>query len=130
MVRVVAAQVVHVDRDLGVIDKPLEKLVHQVDIELADHRALESDLPDQSGAARKIEHHSAQRLVQRHVGMTEAADAALVADRLGHGLRSEEHTSELQSQSNLVCRLLLEKKKDSYREPLAYGLTSVRPADV
>src|SRR5688572_31703562 len=28
-----------------------------------------------------------------------------------HGGRSEEHTSELQSQSNLVCRLLLEKKK-------------------
>src|SRR2546430_13470169 len=27
------------------------------------------------------------------------------------GSRSEEHTSELQSQSNLVCRLLLEKKK-------------------
>src|SRR2546430_9795572 len=26
-------------------------------------------------------------------------------------MRSEEHTSELQSQSNLVCRLLLEKKK-------------------
>src|SRR2546427_2459107 len=29
----------------------------------------------------------------------------------GIGTRSEEHTSELQSQSNLVCRLLLEKKK-------------------
>src|SRR2546430_12315186 len=28
--------------------------------------------------------------------------------------RSEEHTSELQSQSNLVCRLLLEKKKTDY----------------
>src|SRR2546430_11102936 len=28
-------------------------------------------------------------------------------------VRSEEHTSELQSQSNLVCRLLLEKKKNS-----------------
>src|SRR5256886_4648978 len=28
--------------------------------------------------------------------------------------RSEEHTSELQSQSNLVCRLLLEKKKTNY----------------
>src|SRR2546430_11299355 len=28
-------------------------------------------------------------------------------------VRSEEHTSELQSQSNLVCRLLLEKKKTS-----------------
>src|SRR5688572_32224332 len=36
------------------------------------------------------------------------------ASRLPHNLpicRSEEHTSELQSQSNLVCRLLLEKKK-------------------
>src|SRR2546430_7400787 len=29
----------------------------------------------------------------------------------GRSWRSEEHTSELQSQSNLVCRLLLEKKK-------------------
>src|SRR5256886_4511830 len=29
--------------------------------------------------------------------------------------RSEEHTSELQSQSNLVCRLLLEKKKEIYQ---------------
>src|SRR2546430_3713234 len=31
---------------------------------------------------------------------------------LGLEYRSEEHTSELQSQSNLVCRLLLEKKKN------------------
>src|SRR2546427_8261043 len=46
------------------------------------------------------------------------ADEGLHADegrchddgQLGTG-RSEEHTSELQSQSNLVCRLLLEKKK-------------------
>src|SRR2546430_11397151 len=30
-----------------------------------------------------------------------------------HVVRSEEHTSELQSQSNLVCRLLLEKKKQT-----------------
>src|SRR5688572_32469338 len=32
--------------------------------------------------------------------------------------RSEEHTSELQSQSNLVCRLLLEKKKKRQGAPL------------
>src|SRR2546427_6088851 len=32
-------------------------------------------------------------------------------DQLVRTARSEEHTSELQSQSNLVCRLLLEKKK-------------------
>src|SRR5438270_8961214 len=31
--------------------------------------------------------------------------------------RSEEHTSELQSQSNLVCRLLLEKKKNKKYRP-------------
>src|SRR5256886_12271116 len=31
--------------------------------------------------------------------------------------RSEEHTSELQSQSNLVCRLLLEKKKKTEIQP-------------
>src|SRR3989442_5711675 len=30
--------------------------------------------------------------------------------------RSEEHTSELQSRPHLVCRLLLEKKKDTYRQ--------------
>src|SRR2546427_1502131 len=32
--------------------------------------------------------------------------------------RSEEHTSELQSQSNLVCRLLLEKKKNNVRDTI------------
>src|SRR5438270_10451079 len=37
---------------------------------------------------------------------------------LSPATRSEEHTSELQSQSNLVCRLLLEKKKQpKYRDP-------------
>src|SRR2546430_9739694 len=36
---------------------------------------------------------------------------ASLANELLLILRSEEHTSELQSQSNLVCRLLLEKKK-------------------
>src|SRR5688572_31245282 len=43
------------------------------------------------------------------------APGVAAAPRCGHNARarSEEHTSELQSQSNLVCRLLLEKKKDS-----------------
>src|SRR5256886_6732012 len=38
-------------------------------------------------------------------------EAVQVAQRARIRRRSEEHTSELQSQSNLVCRLLLEKKK-------------------
>src|SRR2546427_10926393 len=36
-----------------------------------------------------------------------------IPSRPAANMRSEEHTSELQSQSNLVCRLLLEKKKKS-----------------
>src|SRR2546422_2803818 len=36
-------------------------------------------------------------------------------------LRSEEHTSELQSRLHLVCRLLLEKKKKSHTWPRSYS---------
>src|SRR2546430_9900451 len=46
----------------------------------------------------------------------------------GHAVRSEEHTSELQSQSNLVCRLLLEKKKSGRRDRHARS-RGARPAD-
>src|SRR2546427_7594549 len=41
--------------------------------------------------------------------------------------RSEEHTSELQSQSNLVCRLLLEKKK-KHRPSVTPARDHVQPA--
>src|SRR2546427_9608970 len=41
--------------------------------------------------------------------------------------RSEEHTSELQSQSNLVCRLLLEKKKKPRLSSLLSRTLSRRP---
>src|SRR2546426_6163686 len=37
--------------------------------------------------------------------------APRAGEKAGNGRRSEEHTSELQSPCNLVCRLLLEKKK-------------------
>src|SRR5256885_5446556 len=45
-----------------------------------------------------------------------AAESAGLADRVpGAAARSEEHTSELQSPCNLVCRLLLEKKKNTHK---------------
>src|SRR2546430_8376057 len=47
--------------------------------------------------------------VRRRAGPTGSRRAV----HRGQDVRSEEHTSELQSQSNLVCRLLLEKKKDT-----------------
>src|SRR5256886_9891849 len=66
---------------------------------------------------RSVELHRARaerdhRRREREVARLEPLD---VAQHLGLGpiaveYRSEEHTSELQSQSNLVCRLLLEKK--------------------
>src|SRR5688572_32416443 len=63
-----------------------------------------------------------------------AAAGALSHDQAGQcpgrqGLRrhrSEEHTSELQSQSNLVCRLLLEKKKGSMTHPQRNASGSAR----
>src|SRR2546430_8555603 len=52
-------------------------------------------------------------------GLDEILAGARNRAGLEHATRSEEHTSELQSQSNLVCRLLLEKKKSTTR----YGST-------
>src|SRR5256885_10809957 len=50
-------------------------------------------------------------------GMNRVADCLSVG--LIRNLRSEEHTSELQSPCNLVCRLLLEKKKHEIRDARA-----------
>src|SRR5690606_41601932 len=54
-------------------------------------------------------------LTRRDIGA--GAETVQVDQRLNRSLeaRSEEHTSELQSRENLVCRLLLEKKKDNKR---------------
>src|SRR3989454_5268284 len=53
------------------------------------------------------------------VELDEFSHHTLLAEHLRHGQheRSEEHTSELQSPCNLVCRLLLEKKKKTRHEP-------------
>src|SRR5256885_3748530 len=63
---------------------------------------------------------------QGRVGLERTLHAFTAGD-LAHGeaARSEEHTSELQSPCNLVCRLLLEKKKklDSYRVERKRGIS-------
>src|SRR2546430_6243196 len=52
------------------------------------------------------------RVLDGRHALEEPGLIAVAGDRAQHVVqRSEEHTSELQSQSNLVCRLLLEKKK-------------------
>src|SRR5688500_19836779 len=50
----------------------------------------------------------------RRAGSSRSSEFAVaVSGHLGGEVRSEEHTSELQSPCNLVCRLLLEKKKET-----------------
>src|SRR2546425_9035020 len=63
--------------------------------------------------AVRVEEHGAQ--VLRHAILLE--HAAVAAHEAAVGLlRSEEHTSELQSLAYLVCRLLLEKKKKKHKD--------------
>src|SRR2546430_16060703 len=74
--------------------------------EILSHRAAKQDRPlfDQRDTAS-----------QRRAGAFRHQRPAEENLTLG---RSEEHTSELQSQSNLVCRLLLEKKKYMQSQPV------------
>src|SRR2546427_9535964 len=68
----------------------------------------------------------------REIAQAEYADCTQVAfesgwqstQRAQESQRSEEHTSELQSQSNLVCRLLLEKKKTNLEYVVVGTVTS------
>src|SRR2546430_9939219 len=72
-----------------------------------------------SGITRDCLEPATANLVAEAVGarnarvfdLLNACNSLVDAIDVGDSLRSEEHTSELQSQSNLVCRLLLEKKK-------------------
>src|SRR5256885_9897519 len=70
---------------------------------------------DPAGVQREVPRQPHQRL--RHAGEL----APRVPQREGAEVRSEEHTSELQSPCNLVCRLLLEKKKNNRYVRSAFG---------
>src|SRR5688572_32097000 len=77
---------------------------------LSLHDALPiSDRPELHVWRQEAEIHVVIQL--ERPGRVEAAIAVGQAVHARNSRRSEEHTSELQSQSNLVCRLLLEKKK-------------------
>src|SRR2546430_12696489 len=67
-----------------------------------------------------LAHAEVQRLgaAEREPGVEWTSHAA-------GGVRSEEHTSELQSQSNLVCRLLLEKKKNKKQQAIMQSCGTV-----
>src|SRR3990167_9873682 len=58
---------------------------------------------------------------------SDARDAALLVRRDLRRVRSEEHTSELQSQPNLVCRLLLEKTTSPAAQTCPHSPLSTAP---
>src|SRR2546421_7217809 len=68
-------------------------------------------------AAGEVASEMAVRFVARELGSLKSLSDDQVADRMRTS-RSEEHTSELQSRSDLVCRLLLEKKKNNSMEKM------------
>src|SRR3712207_7989341 len=84
-------------------------------------RSEVADAAEEEGGARRLPRGAVVlgeelHLVARHVHPHRALRLARLArqaevERLQHLLRSEEHTSELQSRQYLVCRLLLDKKK-------------------
>src|SRR5205823_13832103 len=75
-----------------------------------DHRSVDADDIAVGGDERA----SGIAGVERGVGLDHVVDQATRA-RPQRATRSEEHTSELQSLAYLVCRLLLEKKKNAYQ---------------
>src|SRR2546430_2433276 len=86
---------------------------------------------------RKSEHQLADEFLAMRWARIRSECRSFVRDSAGAYQRSEEHTSELQSQSNLVCRLLLEKKNNiDTREPkyfvarFLHERQSVRIADL
>src|SRR5690554_3912277 len=79
----------------------------------AQRRESFGDRDHKLGPNKRIVGELNRRVRSRCIGgiKLEVADlAALLVQRGAQGLRSEEHTSELQSRPHLVCRLLLEKK--------------------
>src|SRR2546430_12015095 len=87
--------------------------------------SLHDALPISRGAQLRAVRGRMRGRQRRHCG---GAGRAGHPERAAAGFpppsRSEEHTSELQSQSNLVCRLLLEKKKKTQSEQLTVSIHS------
>src|SRR2546430_6400548 len=78
--------------------------------------SLHDALPIWWVRSRTVPARSWQRSIRSRSPYAASRRTALIPGWASIRSRSEEHTSELQSQSNLVCRLLLEKKKKTHIE--------------
>src|SRR5438132_9035129 len=90
----------------------------------AAKEALRAELREQRARERKDLWQDARNLPNLLTFLRILMIPAVLVSRLGRlRARSEEHTSELQSHSDLVCRLLLEKKKKKKHEKQKHQCT-------
>src|SRR5690606_40088937 len=85
------------------------------DLTLASARAARARSPS-CGARWRQRARSRSKAPSRKCPEPQAGSIMRNPSRPNSSIRSEEHTSELQSRENLVCRLLLEKKKNEQKE--------------
>src|SRR2546430_3288865 len=94
-----------------------EKAEEKVVSKLGELRKLKTKNPELIIGVMGCMAQLQQEAIQRRVPAVDLVFGSPAIARVGELVervrRSEEHTSELQSQSNLVCRLLLEKKKNN-----------------
>src|SRR3712207_8220338 len=69
-------------------------------------------------AAEEVAYYAIEQAIELALGVPETSQRS---QHCYHPLRSEEHTSELQSRQYLVCRLLLEKKNKTNHPPQSHS---------
>src|SRR2546422_7953016 len=91
---------------------------------MANCRYIRPVMPPRKATGTNTEHRTSTMATRARLTWRIARSAATAGDtpslammrQVSRALRSEEHTSELQSRLHLVCRLLLEKKKKEIRD--------------
>src|SRR5688572_31876033 len=86
---------------------PYTTLFRSINLRISGNVQSESE----ASAAAQVATESMIKTINTSTNISSITSQTVNVSTGGATYRSEEHTSELQSQSNLVCRLLLEKKK-------------------
>src|SRR5690349_6961664 len=84
---------IDVDVARALVRERLEEFLHERERKILvdeQHLAIDRRIEDQEWPAGEIDDHACQRFIERHVGGTEAADAALVGEGNGEGFAEDE----------------------------------------
>jgi hypothetical protein len=85
MMVIIAPQTVHMQRDPRRARKTLEAVRDHLGAEVANLFALEPEVCDAEGSVRQVDYRTAERLVERAVGVSEAGEARGRAEGQGEG---------------------------------------------